>query len=677
MFASQLIVFISQQSACSVQCDGSLSNPFSNLTEAHNFTYFFLLNNFAINNVSFQFLGENFTVNSSNRLLMFFNWEQNLSRDLWIEIRPQSSLNFSLILNMQNITFYATKSFTFANMNIDSSGNLGLTKISRSLNSDRAFFEILNNLTTFLISNSSLKNMFSLDPINYYSYFIRINCQNSFVMISDSFFQSFYFSNSFILISSSLSLKNSIFLKNSTFKNYNPFSYFENLPNQTFSYLIASDNVLNSIKNMNNLTITACQILNYTFYVKSYLSINCISDSTFTIKIRSTSLNTTLTSGVLFFGSSSNVFLKNCTFLQGGNIPTTITGINRIALIYTSDLANLSLSNCNIVNLTLREGRLILAGSNSSFFMINNTFLNLFHRCYESTSSNCQYYLFDFNSYNMINFTNCTFSNVTVQSDTSLVRFFGVNNVTILNSIFSNFGLLLNPGTYLIYVYSKNFLYLENVIFLNYTVGFSAGFFYLDNNNLMILNISIFNAYNLATNSGQTIYLSSTNQLLMYGSTLQNLYSVFRNNVWVLQKNYVYYENCYIYNVTGSRGGLSSISNNLNTYIINQSVILWPQCVNQGAVTYVIISNNYVKISSSKVLNAFAKQDGGAFYVENLHTFVIENTVIAYSIDGMYGGILSVFEQNIISINNLTAYQSESLSNAAALNILKNNKFLF
>jgi len=674
----QIIIYLSQQTTCSPVCDGTSSNPFSNLTAAHDYAYSLLSVNPSYTNVSFQFLGNNFTQNASARLYYFLNWENNLSRDLEIVIQPNASQNFTLFLNLQNLTFYATTNFTIANINMNMTGSFQGTllraKISRALDSNRALFEIWNNLTNFTMINSGLINLYSLASIDYYDYFIRVQSQVNYLTFAliNSSFQNFYLRISFLQISG---MNNTILINNSSFINYNNYNYIENLTNQTFSYIISSDNSLNGIANFNNLTMISCQILNSQFVLLSYLSFNYFFNTIFSIKFRTTTTsNFAGMSGVISVGSLFQIIFNNCSFLQGTTPLANITGINRAAIVMTLDLTNLSLTNCVFSNLTLREARIFLVGSYSTVVSTNTSFINLFHQCYEPTASNCQYYLFDFMSYNVINFTNCSFSNVTVQADNSLMRFFTMNNILMLNSSFSNFALLLNSGIYLIYVYSRNNFNIVNVFFLNYTAGFTAGLMYFDNNNYVHLNSSIFNANNIATNSGQVVYLSSTNQLFLFGTTITNLYSVYRNNVWVLTKNYVYYENCYVYNVTGARGGLSSIANNFNTYIVNLTVMVLTQCLNQGSVLYVIISNNYIQISSCIILNAFSAEDGAVFYIESFHTFVLQNTLVAYTFSNMFGGVLAGYASNIFSLTNLTAIQTQSLSNGGVFSLLQSNK---
>ena len=679
--------------------DGSIMNPYTNFSQAIGATFLLLQNNISLTNISFSLLGNNFTIfQNSTNVGFFSNWEILLGRKLSIQINPDGcdtgagcDREFLLILKTQNLSFCSVDNLVFSNFVIEGADSivkysqmncdlccdnksfylsnntcyLGNFSILRTgIDPDRSLFE-LNSTGNLSFFNMKVRNLYSLDSNNYFSYVIRSKNSSS-ILIQNSQFLGLYMKQSIIKIS----YNSNVLISNATFQENNPFNYVENVTTQVFSYIISVDK-LTSV----NLTTVNSTFINSQFVVYSNSPQNYFYSCSFYVKIRTTTSSTLSgTTGYLYFGSSAlTTLIQNCSFHQG-NIQYNLTGVNKIALICTSDKTNFTLQDSIFLNLVLREARVFLATSFSQIVLRNNRFINIDHTCYDSPTSNCLYYLFDFSSSNAIQILNNTLINVSISTDKELFRFLSINSINFTNVTIMNPKLLNNPANYLVTFFSANNITLLHVMAKNYNIGFSGGFFSFDNKNLIFFNNSIFVANNTITTTGQIIYLSSTNTIFLDTVLFSSMCSLFRNSIYVLTSNYVLFNNCFLFNMTGSRGGASSIANNYNTYIVNNSLLQNLSTINQGSLVYIINSGNTVKIYFTKALDCYAQQDGSLAYVESTHTLVIQDTLIFNLYANMYGGVISTLNSNTFAITNTIVILAGSQSNGGVFNVLQNNK---
>ena len=346
-------------------------------------------------------------------------------------------------------------------------------------------------------------------------------------------------------------------------------------------------------------------------------------------------------------------------------------------MIYISTSTNISISECIFSDLMLREARIFYALSYSQIIFINNSFTNIYHICYDTPSSNCLYFLFDMYTYNNVILTNVSLNNITINADNNLFRIYSTNNVNFTNVTMENMHSINAASTYMINFFSGNIINFLNVMVNDYSVGYSAGFFNFDNRNRVIFLNSIFianNPDNIA--SGQIININTLNVIYVNYTTFGNMCGTYRNNFYTLSYNNITVYRSYWYNMTGSKGGAASLSNNNNFFIAIESIMDGLYTINFGSLLYVVSTTNNVLLSGCIFLNLYAVQGGALLFIELNHIVEIDGVQIYNLYSNMYAGFIQTLSYNVFFVNNCTISMTQSQSNGGLIDMLQYNSII-
>lgn len=699
-----LDLYISQSAFCdNNDCLGTKNMPFSNFSQALPFVFTALQSNISDNIINVLFQGEYYIWSNKSfpeNTTIFIEWEILLARSLTINLRPEScTLDnsdgckfFKILFKTQKNNIFMPSFFNVNNLIFDWSDSLldydqfmnnecYLNEYGCCFNQDfnnassdcNANISIVRNNDGFInqyfiggngiivFKNVVFQNFYDVKPEFYYQNFIEIFSYAKLLMENVTF-QGFYFRESIIKITGdSQSEMNNVF-----FNEYNPFLFYENLPNLEFSYLLWLDNG-NSQSQFSNILVNNSQFFLYANNEHPTILVNC----TFALKIATTwDLNYIKNLGFFRLLPNSSLNLNNCSFSNYFEA-TTKNQLNKMSLFALDSFVKVYAEKLKFNNFNMKEGRLFYGFSNNEIILIDLDLRNLVNSCGE-TSSNCVYDLISFESGNNFTLNNSIFKNITINYATVLMKFIETNTI-----IFSNvsFYLIYNQNVRsnaFFYFSSQNNINWEKTLFLNYTVASGGNLIQILMNNNFFYTEGKFLSNPWVGNS-QVLSFYSYNNATITSVTFQSFNSYYPSSSGVMSYNQINFNNCYLNQLLAVYGTFMIVNSNYNVFNFSSSIISSLTSALTGGFVYFLGSQNSLLFYSCKIINIYSYSNAGFAYYGSAGYLSFQDTVIVSSSASTSGGIVESMANLKLYAKNLTILSAKCKVKGGAFSLSNTN----
>lgn len=682
----------------------------SNLTDAFQSAKIQLTQNISETTINFLFKDTFYIVYdsyfSSNNYEIFKNWEIDVQRNLSINFYPEvckfqvgECQNYTKILiKTQKINFFLTKNFAFINLIFDFRDSLldpsifgsepcynddygccdqmkfqnssNPCYINDSLIRSRDYEEGFlygYNENIFLMQNTEIINLFSVDSQFYYSFFLKFD-EKPQISLRNCSFNGNYFRKSIIYIGNF----SNFLMNNTVFLNYNLFELYEEIEITYFSYIFLIKGN-SSIVEMENSEINNAQ-----FFIFSEGNIIIISNCTLFLRQSSTFAFTNNDNlGVL------KLLNKNVLVINGSNFYTSqfqtkySNFFYKVSIFYLDDQCICKIDNTSFNNLSLPESSLMKANNNISLNLDYVKMSNISKKC-RDTAGNCLIHLMQFGYLNNITFSHSNFNSIQLMYDISFMYLLSNSFFSLYNCSFSGI-MTSNDKFEAFFTFGiSNTIIIKNLaVRLYYLSGaFSCLFTLLSYNNVSFEDC-LFDAKNSLSivNSG-VLYVTTSNTVNIFRSIFVNFQSFSMTPVYILNSNTITFFNSSGNHIISSVGGFFLTAGADSNLYFNFCIFNDISSYLEGGFGYLMMGSNKIVLFSTKLTQITSYSQGGVFYMQGNHAVYIIESYVYNILSSQFGGLASCTTTNFISIENSTINSAVSISNGAVINAIDHNQVI-
>lgn len=408
--------------------------------------------------------------------------------------------------------------------------------------------------------------------------------------------------------------------------------------------------------------------------------------------------------GAIVLGQNTKINIAECTFSQcsslndDGSVLITEDQMNIIDIESSSFLKNsaganggafsinyateLTISNSSFINNSAGDeafGGCIFCNENNTI-IIESSF---FQGCHVGRFGGGG--IFAFTSYNRILFKNNVFKDTKVESDGAAFVAYVANYLYDNSSIYENISNRIIEDETIAdfsksmggigFIQQLNDINFENVVFLNISTAFNGGLTTIEtNNSISMKNVSLHNIF--AGETGGVIFAQDNNVIIITDSKFKRIrngklggfiYALFTNyiNIASIEGNGILSK--------GEAGGLAYLED-INTFLIDNSIFNNVSTGNYGGLIYSkFLSQIFISNSIFSYVNA--SESGAAFYLLRYNHIKISNTIFVNITSNFLGSFVYAIEKNTLIFEKVNISNSSGSGNGGIFYIETLNEF--
>ena len=355
------------------------------------------------------------------------------------------------------------------------------------------------------------------------------------------------------------------------------------------------------------------------------------------------------------------VLNNNYIYIQSSNF-TQLTSNSQGSIVYADHYNTVNFYDCIMNYIVSAEGTIIYIKDYTTFIMnntntSNSASSNIAFLYYGRESNNSLYITYSYFENNngtaiaqlmlgYIYISNCSFSNAQNKLQQALTAYAGSN--TYLTFLYNNVSdsFMDTSGWAVIFLQTASMAIITHSNFRNVTAYLASALYASQNSNITIDSIYVdgFILYNEGV-----IYLESNNIVTINNSIFTNIISYTNGGVlYISSQNILNFTNCVVFNISVTFFGAFAMFSDGNTILIQSSKISMLKAKSKGGFLYAV-GGNVVTLQNLYISDILS--EGGSFAALSSQNHLIVNNCSVYNMSAIrYGGLIYAFTKNVIEL---------------------------